>query len=145
MLGVQPAFEAFWGGPDRLYNRRLGARWQHTNPFNSLLDSGVTLAGGSDSPITPIDPLAGIRAAIDHPNAGQRVTAGQALAMFTSAAAYSLGLEGRAGCLRPGMDADFTVLSADPRTSSGCEVIATLRAGKSIYENKKLSERPLSS
>ena len=72
-----------WGGPDRMYSRRLGERWRRTNPFRCLLDSGVALAGGSDAPITPIDPVAGIRAAINHPNPDQRVTGLEALAMFT--------------------------------------------------------------
>lgn len=141
VLGVQPAFEARWGGPDRMYSQRLGERWRRTNPFRSLLDAGVALAGGSDAPITPIDPVAGIRAAMNHPNPDQRVTGFEALAMFTTTAAYSLGIEKEAGSIEPGRQADFTVLTADPRSGEDIEVVATFRSGKCIYKNDKLSDR----
>ncbi|HDR00552.1 MAG TPA: hypothetical protein ENN51_09765, partial [candidate division WOR-3 bacterium] len=84
LLGVQPAFEANWGGPDRLYAHRLGPRHRQTNPFRSLLRAGVRLAGGSDAPITPVDPLAGIRAALAHPNPDERIGPDAALALFTT-------------------------------------------------------------
>ncbi|MFO7675145.1 MAG: amidohydrolase family protein [bacterium] len=132
VLGVQPAFEAAWGGPDRLYARRLGPRWRKTNPFRSLLAAGVRLAGGSDAPITPIDPLAGIRAALEHPNPDERVGPDDALAMFTTAAAHSLGLEGETGRLAPGLAADLVVLSADPRAPA-CRVFETWCRGRRVF------------
>lgn len=51
---VQPAFDALWGGEDGMYAQRLGAERARTlNPFAALLRSGVPLAFGSDSPVTP--------------------------------------------------------------------------------------------
>ena len=135
VLGVQPAFEACWGGPDRLYDHRLGERWRRTNPYRTLLDAGVVLAGGSDAPITPIDPLGGIRAALEHPNPEQRVTGTEALNMFTTAAAYSLGLEMRVGQLDHGYAADFVVLDCDPRSGHACRPLTTYRAGRKVHEN----------
>jgi predicted amidohydrolase YtcJ len=140
VLGVQPAFEGAWGGPDRMYARRLGERWRSTNPYRSLLDAGVALAGGSDAPITPTDPVAGIRSAMNRPNPGQRVTGPEALAMFTSAAAFSLGLEDDMGTIEPGKQADFTVLTADPRTDDDCAVVATFRSGRCIHQDCRLSD-----
>ena len=140
VLGVQPAFEAEWGGPDRMYAQRLGARWRDTNPYRRLLNSGVRLAGGSDAPITPIDPVAGIRAAVNHPNPGQRVSGPEALGMFTDAAAYSLKLENACGSIEAGKDADFTVLTSDPRTTPDCRVVATFRGGTCTYKNEALNE-----
>lgn len=137
VLGVQPAFESWWGGPQGMYAARLGERWRSTNPYRSLLDSGVVLAGGSDAPITPIDPLAGIRAAVSHPNPDQRITGPEALAMFTTAAAFSLGLETRCGLVEPGYDADLVVLSADPRTGTDCRVLATFRRGQRVFESQQ--------
>ncbi len=134
ILGVQPAFEARWGGPDGMYAERLGSRWEKTNPYRSLLDAGVILAGGSDAPITPIDPLAGIRAAVAHPNPRERISGAEAFAMFTTAAAWSLGLEMRAGRIEPGFDADLAVLSGDPRTDNDCRVLATYRAGELLFQ-----------
>jgi predicted amidohydrolase YtcJ len=139
VLGVQPAFEMEWGGPDRMYARRLGDRWRNTNPYRHLLDSGVTLAGGSDAPITPIDPLAGIRAATAHPNPLQTVTGEEALAMFTSAAAFALNRESACGSIEVGKDASITVLTADPRSADDCRVVATFRSGKCIFRDDKLA------
>jgi hypothetical protein len=140
VLGVQPAFETEWGGPDRMYSIRLGERWRRTNPYRRLLDSGVHLAGGSDAPITPIDPVAGIRAAVERHNPGQTVNGEQALAMFTSVAAFALNREDTCGSIEIGKDADITVLTSDPRTTTPCQVVATLRGGKCVYKNDSLAE-----
>lgn len=132
-LGVQPAFEAQWGGPDRMYASRLGERWRMTNPYRSMLDAGVSLAGGSDWPITSIDPLAGISAAVNHPNAAERITPSEALAMFTTGAAAALGLAGETGTIEPGRSADITLLDADPREDTGARVVATCVRGEWIH------------
>lgn len=135
VLGVQPAFEAAWGGPDRMYARRLGERWCRTNPFQSLLTAGVRLAGGSDAPITPMNPLAGMTAAVHHPNPDQRLSPDEALALFTTGAAAALRVEDRVGRLAAGMQADFVILTADPRTGADCRVVATYRDGQRTYAN----------
>jgi predicted amidohydrolase YtcJ len=136
LLGVQPAFEAAWGGPDGMYARRLGERWRSTNPYRRLLDAGVHLAGGSDAPITPIDPIAGIRAAMERPNAEESISGGDALAMFTSKAAFALNREAACGGIEVGRDADLTVVTSDPRTDTACDVVATFRGGACIYRKK---------
>ncbi len=133
MLAVQPAFEAEWGGPGRMYATRLGERWRRTNPYRSLLDAGVTLAGGSDWPITLVNPLAGIRAAVSHPNPAERITAAEALAMFTTGAARAVGLGFEAGTIEPGRNADITLLDADPRTDPAACVIATCVRGRWVH------------
>jgi len=140
VLGVQPAFEAEWGGPDRMYSTRLGSRWRSTNPFRSLLDSGVVLAGGSDAPITPIDPVAGIHAAVDRLNPHQAVTGEEAMEMFTSSAAFALGREATCGSIEVGKDADLAVLTSDPRSSGPCQVVATFRAGNCTFRDEALSD-----
>jgi hypothetical protein len=139
VLGVQPAFEAEWGGPDRMYAKRLGERWRSTNPHRRLLDAGVILAGGSDAPITPIDPISGIRAAMKRPNQLETVSGKQALAMFTSAAAFSLNRERVCGSIEVGKDADLTVLTVDPRSDHDCRVVATFRSGRCIFRDDKLA------
>lgn len=82
-LSVQPAFEARWGGINKLYAKRLGERWRTTNRFKSMLNAGILLLGGSDAYVTPIDPIGGICAAMNHPNEQQRLTLNEALAMFS--------------------------------------------------------------
>jgi len=140
VLGVQPVFETEWGGPEQMYALRLGERWRSTNPYRRLLDHGVSLAGGSDAPITPIDPVAGIRAAMERPNHLETINGEQALAMFTSAAAFALNREGACGSIVAGKDADITVLTSDPRTTAHCQVVATFRSGSCTYKNDTLTE-----
>jgi hypothetical protein len=132
VLGVQPAFEAAWGGPGRMYQSRLGSRWLATNPYRELLAAGVVLAGGSDAPITPVDPIAGIRAAVNHPVAQHRVRELDACRMFTDRAAYALGLEQRKGSLAPGHDADFVVLSDNPLQTVDLSVVRAFRQGQEL-------------
>jgi predicted amidohydrolase YtcJ len=129
VLGVQPAFERCWGGKDGLYERRLGPRFRRTNPYRQLLDAGVLLAGGSDAPITPVDPCLGIRAAVNHPVSEHRVTRLEACRMFTDRAAFSLGLESEKGSLTPGHDADFVVLSANPLECDEFQVQRVFKGG----------------
>jgi predicted amidohydrolase YtcJ len=67
VASVQPAFDATWGGASRMYAERLGAdRAAACNPFADLLDAEVTVAIGSDAPVTPLDPWGGVHAAVDH-------------------------------------------------------------------------------
>jgi predicted amidohydrolase YtcJ len=116
-LAVQPAFEAFWGGPGGMYASRLGPdRVRRTNPFRPLVDADVSIAGGSDSYITPIDPLAGIAAAVAHPNPDHRLTVEEAARIFTAGGAHLAFQEHDRGLLRAGLRADLVVLSDDPNT-----------------------------
>jgi predicted amidohydrolase YtcJ len=72
---MQPLFDAFWGGPDGLYAQRLGAeRALPMNAFASMNRAGVALAFGSDTPVTPFDPWAAVRAAAWHRTESERIT-----------------------------------------------------------------------
>jgi predicted amidohydrolase YtcJ len=53
-------------------------------PFRSLLDAGVPLLGGSDSPVEHPNPEIGINAAVDRHgvNPGESLTRNQAEALF---------------------------------------------------------------
>ncbi len=66
VASVQPMFDRLWGGPDGMYAARLADRWRATNPWRAMADAGVTLAFGSDSPVTPLGPWAAVRAAVHH-------------------------------------------------------------------------------
>ena len=73
IASVQPGFDAAWGGPDGLYARRLGSdRAAALNPFAQLAAAGVSLALGSDAPVTALDPWAAVRAAVAPPHPRQR-------------------------------------------------------------------------
>jgi predicted amidohydrolase YtcJ len=80
---VQPAFLA---SEETWLEKRLGAdRMHRAYPFRSLIEAGVTLLGGSDSPVELPDPETGITAAVDRHgiNPGEAVTRDQAEAMFS--------------------------------------------------------------
>jgi predicted amidohydrolase YtcJ len=81
---MQPAFDAEWGGEDRLYAQRLGGdRARPMNAFASMNRAGVALAFGSDTPVTPFDGWGGIRAAAWHRTDTERITVRAAFNAFT--------------------------------------------------------------
>jgi predicted amidohydrolase YtcJ len=117
MASMQPAFiPAFIGQKDMaLYATLLGrSRLARVHPYRTILDAGIPISGGSDSPVTRYNPLAGIQAAVTHPNPEQRTSVREAIAMFTATAAWSAFEEGEKGTLAPGRLADLVVLENDP-------------------------------
>ncbi|MFE9249511.1 amidohydrolase [Streptomyces sp. NPDC007088] len=106
---VQPAFDALWGGEDGMYARRLGVERARTlNPFAALLRAGVPLAFGSDSPVTPLDPWATVRAAAFHRTPEHRVSVRAAFTAHTRGGWRAMGRDD-AGTLVPGAPADYAV------------------------------------
>jgi predicted amidohydrolase YtcJ len=83
IASVQPLFDAHWGGPAGMYAQRLGDRAPRLNPFATLAARGVTLALGSDAPVTAADPWAAVRAAVHHRTPGAGLTPEQAFAAHT--------------------------------------------------------------
>ena len=85
------------------------------------LSSGLTVAGSSDSPVVPNNPVVGIYAAVTRQaESGQCllpqecISVKEALAMYTINAAYASFEEGIKGSITPGKLADIVVLSNDP-------------------------------
>jgi predicted amidohydrolase YtcJ len=122
-LGIVASMQPIHATSDRdLADRYWGPeRTKRAYPWRTLLSSGAVLAFGSDAPVEPIDPLLGIYAAVarrrpadaDAWTSEQRLTLDEALAGYSSGAAYALGRETEAGTLAPGMVADLTVLDRD--------------------------------
>ncbi len=102
-----------------------------------LLDAGVPLAFGSDTPVAPPDVLAGVRAAVGRLGAdglvlgaGQALTVAEALQAYTTGPAFAIGREGRSGMLREGYDADVVLLDHDPLAGlDDLAVVATVMDG----------------
>lgn len=124
VASMQPAFEHFWGGPDGMYAARLGERWRQTNRLRTILEAGMVIAGGSDTNVTPADPLLGIHAAVNHPNPAQRVRPDQALRMMTLDAAHAAFNDKRHGSISAGKEASFVVLAADPLQVPAADIAA---------------------
>jgi len=115
--GMQPAFlPAFIGEKDMCHYRKLlgEQRLERVHPYRTILDHDITIAGGSDSPVTPYSPLAGVRAAVNHPNPDQAISRMEALQLFTCSGAWIGFEEDSKGIIREGMLADLVVLDKDP-------------------------------
>ncbi|AYJ87415.1 amidohydrolase [Sphingomonas paeninsulae] len=115
---------------------RLGAaRLPGAYAWKSMLANGAHLAFGSDTPVESPNPFPGIAAAISREGAdGQPfggwqpqeiITREQALAAFTTGAAYAAFAEDRVGRLAPGFRADFILVDHDPLDGPPASVRAT--------------------
>lgn len=115
----------------RLGEDRLGGAYA----WRSVLEVGGRLAFGSDAPVEPADAFAGLAVAISRTDAdgqpfgGWRATEAinrqQALAAFTSDAAYAGFADGRFGRLIPGERADFLFVDRDPMLASPSDIRET--------------------
>ncbi|QWF84135.1 amidohydrolase [Amycolatopsis sp. CA-230715] len=90
-------------------------------PHRALLDAGVPVAGSSDFPCGPYDVRLALRSCVTRRTADgtvlgedQRISQAEALALYTTGAAYASGEEHRKGTIAEGMLADFVVLDRDP-------------------------------
>jgi predicted amidohydrolase YtcJ len=115
--------------------------------IGSWLRAGLTVAGSSDAPVISPDPLLGLRdAMLRHTGEGrtlgpgEELTAADALAMYTTAAAYAMHREAELGSLEPGKRADFVVLDGNPLAVSperltDLKVLATALDGAPVYQD----------
>ena len=132
-----------------------GERYLATVPESQLhwlyriktpMASGVVVAGSSDAPVVPNNPLTGINAAVTRQaESGQvllpkeRISVQEALALYTVNAAYASFEEKIKGSLAPGKLADMVVLSDDPTKVSpekikDIKVEMTIIGGEVVYE-----------
>jgi predicted amidohydrolase YtcJ len=125
IASVQPAFDATWGGDAGMYAQRLGVeRALATNPFAEFADAGVALALGSDAPVTPLDPWAGVHAAVDHRTPGSGLRPFDAFDAATHGGWYALRAEHPEGPLAVGAPADLALWATDLTLSAVLETRA---------------------
>ena len=110
-VSVQPVFDALWGGADGMYATRLGQERAATlNPLARFYEAGVPICFGSDSPVTPLSPWASVRAALNHHQPEQRISARAAFIGHTRAGwRAAAGSDPMLGQLAPGAPASFAV------------------------------------
>jgi predicted amidohydrolase YtcJ len=149
-LGIIASMQPYHAIDDgRWAEKVIGAeRIKTTYAFRSLLDARARLAFGSDWPVAPADPLAGIYAAVTrrtldgkNPNGWvpeQKITVEEALAAYTRDAAFASFAENRKGTLATGKLADLVVLDRDltrvpPATIRDARVLFTVAGGKVVY------------
>jgi predicted amidohydrolase YtcJ len=112
-LAIQPPFNHYW--PHTSYTPTLGEEraWK-ADPVRTLMRPGLLVAGGSDSTVTPLGPLIGVHAAVNHSNPAERVSVQEALALYTINAARIAFQEADRGSLEAGKLGDLVVLAEDP-------------------------------
>jgi predicted amidohydrolase YtcJ len=136
-ISVQPTFDAEWGSPGGLYEQALG--WDRAapmNPFRGLLQRGIEIGAGSDSPITPLDPLVAITAFGSHHDPAQRLTRQEAIRACTVGSARLAHQEDKKGSLEPGKHADLVAYDVDPfDTEDLREVnpVLTVSLGRDVF------------
>ena len=114
-------------------------RLDRAYPYRALLDSGIPLSFGSDSPAEhSFHPLKGIHYAVNR-KYGDSISPEEALRCYTRGSAYAEFREHDKGFLGEGAVADFAVLSGNPLTCPkdrirDIEVISTILAGRQVYE-----------
>ncbi len=152
-LGVIPSMQPSHAigdlhfAPSRVGIERLAGAYV----WQSLIKTGVVIAGGSDAPVERGEPMIEFYAAVVrkdmkgfsgagwHPE--EAVTREQALKMFTLWAAYAAFEEKLRGSLEVGKLADLTILSADIMKIPEMEILKTRNMmtvinGEVVYEAK---------
>ena len=108
---VQPAFDGHWGGAHGMYAARLGRdRVTGMNPFSIMAAAGMSLAFGSDSPVTGFSPWQAIQDAVFHHEPAQRISAESAFLAHTRGGWLAAGIDHR-GYLDLGQPASFAIWS----------------------------------
>ena len=130
----------------------IGAeRAKGTYAFRSLLDSGATLAFGSDWFVAPPTPLEGIYAAVtrrtlDDRNPDgwvpeQKITVEEALRAYTVGSAWASFDEARKGSLARGKLADLVLIDRDlttiaPASIRDARITMTVVGGRIVFERQ---------
>jgi predicted amidohydrolase YtcJ len=155
-LGVTASMQPIHATGDMdIADRHWGERAETSYAWRSLLDTGTTLAFGSDAPVESISPLLGIHAAVTRRRAEgdpgaegwypkQRITVSEAVHAYTMGAAYAGGEEALKGSLAPGKLADLIFLDRDifcieAMDIQHAEVLATMVGGRFVYQNRTFS------
>lgn len=143
LAGLHPQLWYTGGGEIKMFCPDIAEK---TLPLRECFDRGLTVPGGSDSPIGPYQPLHGIWTAVTRNIRGygalgkeQAISVKEAVKMYTSHAAYATFEENIKGTLKPGMLADLVVLDKDifsipPEEIKDVDVIRTMVGGKTVYQ-----------
>ena len=145
MVVTQPAFVYYNG--ERYLRTVPQEDLRHLYPVATLLRQGVKVAGSSDFPIVPANPLIGIYSAVTRKAENgeqlvpeERITPLEALSLFTVNAAGAICAESTRGSIQPGKFADLAILSDDP-TGVPEEAIKDIRVDMTIINGQVTWER----
>lgn len=114
-------------------------------PLKSFINEGVRVAGSSDWPVASCDPLLGIKRAVtritknnERLQKNEAISVKEAIAMYTSEAAFALCQSHDIGSLEPGKRADFILLSENPFSDDktkwqSLKVNSTFLGGEKVF------------
>lgn len=137
------SYVAFHG--DKLEGWYGGERLERMFAHRSFLDAGVGVAGSSDYTCAPYEPLLGLQSCVTRETAdgrvlggSQRISAQEALWLYTVGSAQATGEDHYKGRLAPGYLADFVALGAnpltvDPRTLASIPVLSTWVGAERVW------------
>jgi predicted amidohydrolase YtcJ len=137
-LAIQPPFNHYW--PHTEFFPSVGQdRAMKADPVRMLMRPGLLVAGGSDSTVTPLGPLIGVHAAVNHSNPAERVSVQEGLELYTINAARIAFEERDKGSLEVGKLGDFVVLGedpfeVDPARIKDIPIEWTFIGGKAVYQ-----------
>lgn len=93
------------------------SRWKDAYLWKTLRDHGAPLAYASDWPVTDVNVMRGIQAAVTrvpYDGAGdERVSLADTLYAYTAGGAWAAKLDGLTGMLRPGLAGDLVMIDGD--------------------------------
>lgn len=154
-LGVTPSIFVghvyYWG--DRHRDIFLGPeRGARISPLRTATDTGLRWTLHDDTPVTPVNPLQLVWAAVNRVTTsgkvlgpGERVTPLEALRGVTIDAAWQNFVEDERGSIEVGKLADFVILSDNPLTIAPekireIRVLETIVGGRSVYVRQPVSD-----
>ncbi len=133
----------------KLIKKYWGQRGRNCFIFRTLLKNQIPVIFGSDVPIEPLDPIAGIAAAVTRTEPGsrkpfypdERITVAKAVEGFTSGPPSVVGRAFETGKLLPGFKADFIILSENIYKTAATrikdiKILATYFDGRLVYKDK---------
>jgi predicted amidohydrolase YtcJ len=133
------------GNPVEPILSRVGDKLAYAYAWQTLRDSGATIAFSSDWPVAPLSPFLGMQAAMtvvplrpDCPPQAQSLM--DTLHAFTAAGAYMEFREDSKGTLKEGYLADIVVLDADMEATPADQIAAirptvTICDGRATFES----------
>lgn len=145
-LGVvttaQPEYCYLFDTPGGVIEEWFGEeRVKRFEQYKELIDAGIVVAGGSDSPICSLNPFTGIHAFVNARFDTRRLSVTEALKAYTYNAAYAAFEENERGMIKEGYFADFTIIDKDPyeipERINEIMPVTTISEGEIVYEKRK--------
>jgi predicted amidohydrolase YtcJ len=144
-VASQPSFLYYLG--ESYYENVGHERSEWLKPHRAWIDNDITVASGTDSPVTPYPPFPSLwasiarRTEVNNVQMGteQRITREEAIRLYTINGAYHTFEEDIKGSIEPGKLADMIIVDRDILTCPlddirDTKVLRTILGGKTVYE-----------